>query len=35
VQIFFSAESIGSFWDMPAQTQAVVETLTVELGQPA
>jgi hypothetical protein len=35
VQVFFSAESIGSFWDMPAQTQAVVTTLRVQLGQAA
>jgi hypothetical protein len=33
VQVFFSAESIGSFWNMPAQTQQIVATLTVQLEQ--
>jgi hypothetical protein len=34
VQFVFSAESIGAFYDIAGQTQAVVETLRVELGDP-
>ena len=32
VQLVFTAESIGSFYDMPAETQAVASTLRVELA---
>jgi hypothetical protein len=33
VQIFFSAESISAYWDIAAQTEAVVATLQVELQE--
>ncbi len=32
VQLVFTAESIGSFYDMPAETQAVSSTLRVDLA---
>lgn len=33
-QFVFSAESIGAFYDIASQSQAVVDTLQIELGDP-